>query len=543
MDRSWSPGPRSHRRPVSLAVVAAAAALGAGATAAPAGAESPTAAAAKRCAPVTGATSGATWSTVQATDLRGVSCAAARRVIRRCLVRDDVGDWDRTGPAAAPGLRDGRRRIRVKILSHDVPNCLEQGPVGVGMGAERNLGATRWRNAGPFEGPFQMPPTSRYRWSWTSPVVSSIVNYIDVSTANLVGSARTTGGDVRAVWFEYGKTRDFAQGSKTPAKDPKIVAGDEPWAFAQGIRSLDAGRRYYWRAAANLDDGTPGGRTVYGAIGSFVTENYRSMGVANPCSQLDFGTNDGGITQVTEALTIVCSPRFEFVNSTGIPVSVGYKGKLTCPRDYPHNLNAGNIEVNIPKIDYTVRFNNIVNYWRSNDSARFTTFPGYQEHFAGAEAGPLVGWHEWNVDQWGYLGSTSRTQAQMWINCTDNWQAYTPEQLARGEGDDKPSTAAPPTPGNFRFVRVDGGWRGTWEAVRGVAGGVAGYQLQVDSLEDSPQSGLVVTDTDLSGFLSDAYVKAMADIYRTKRLYAHVWAISGEGVRTTRSATIAITAP
>ncbi|HMJ01568.1 MAG TPA: hypothetical protein VK506_01430 [Conexibacter sp.] len=541
MPRSWSPRSRPSRRPVSLTVIAAVAALGAGSTAA--AAASPTATTAKRCAQVAGATSGSTWSQVQIVNVRGISCGAARNVVRRCLARDAVRGWTRSGRTAAPGLRDGRRRIKLKVLTDDEPTCVEHGPVGVGVGVGAGLGAGALRGAGPFEGPFQMPPTSRVKWQWTQPIASRAATAIEVGSATLSGQARTSDDTVRSVWFEYGKTRDLARGTKTAAQAPKTVADDAPWSFDQPIKGLDAKTRYFWRAAANLDNGTSEGRTIYGATGSFVTEGYRKMSGANPCSQAVFGGNEGGITQVTESLTVVCSPRWELVNKTYLPISVGYSGRLTCPRDYAHNLNAGNVEINIPKIDYKVKFNNLVNYWRSNDSARFTTFPGYQQHYEGAEQGPLVGWHEWNIDEWGSLGSTNSTLVQLWINCTDNWQAFSTEQLARGEGDDQPSTSAPPTPDDFRFVRVDGGWRGSWDAVRNVTGGVAGYQLQVNSVRDGSPAGVLVTDLGTTGTISDAYVKAMVDIYRTRTLYAHVWAISGEGVRSTRSAVIPITAP
>lgn len=539
------------RRPIGLAAVVAVAALGAGSAAAPAGAASAAAGAGKTCGTVAGATSHATWTKVELVKVRGLSCGAARRVVRLCTTRATVKGWARTASTSSVGLRNGKRRLTVKVLTGDVPTCLERqrvrvgGGVGVGAGAPGRgggLGAVTWRTAGPHEGPMEMPPTSTEKWRWESPVGSRGVNLIDVSSASMLGIADTSEEKVRAVWFEYGKTRDL--GTATAKQAPKTVASGAGWSFAQPLKSLDAKTRYYWRAAASLDtDGGP--RTFYGATGSFVTEGYRSASGENPCAQSEFGGASGGTTEVTEALAIVCSPRMELVNSVGLPVSVGYNGRLTCPRAFPRNLNVGDTTVTIPKIDYTVRFNKIVNYWRSNDSARFTTFPGYQEHFGGAETGPLLGWHEWNVDQWGYLGSTSRTLVQMWINCTDNWQAFTTEQLARGEGDDKPSATAPGAPRNFRFVAADGGWNGTWQAPeRSVPGGIAGYELIVDSLPDSSSLATVaLTNTGLSGRISAAYVKAMADIFRTKRLYAHVWAISGEGVRSATSGTVAITAP
>lgn len=544
-------GPRPRRRPLSLLAVAAVAAIGVGATAAPA-----SAAAGKKCGTVAGETSDATWAHVEVENVRGVSCEAARKVVRQCLTRNRVKGWSRAAEHAAPGLRDGKRRITVDPLGGDLPTCVEHERAGAGVGAggpgdgeeggngrAPALGATIYRVAGPFEGPVQMPPTARTKWAWTSPVASVKSGEIDVSSARLFGTARTTDTNARSVWFQYGTTRDLGQ--VTERLPPKIVANDEPWVFGQEIRGLRAKTRYYWRAMANFGgDGDP--KTFAGATGSFVTEGYRSMAGANPCQQLQFGTNAGGTTQVTEALAVVCSPKYEFVNDKKIVASVGYSGRLSCPREFPHNLNAGDYSVTIPKIDYDVHFDNLVNYWRSNDSARFTRFPGYQKNYEGAEQGPLLGWHEWNVDQWGYLFSTSRTQVQMWINCTDNWKAFSPEQLARGEGDDAPSTAAPNPPRNFRFAQGAGGdWNGSWDAPQGgAASGIAGYQLSVDSLEDSSRlSTQVLTDTDLRGSLTAAHVKSLAEIFRTKRLFAHVWTMSGEGVRSTTSATIPITAP
>lgn len=538
--RSW----RSRRARLPLALAAALAIGASWVIAAPAGATVAEASAAKRCGTVTGATSGATWARVEIVGVRGVSCGGARTVIRRCLRRARVAGWRRTTSTAAAGLRRGRRRVRVRVLSDDKPTCLERGRRAIGAPAPVRLGATSWREAGPYQGALPMPPTSRVAWTWTSPIASDRVVSIDVGTARLVGAARTSDDDVRSVWFEYGQSRDLAREAKTASQAPKVLAGDAPWTFAQDLKGLRAHTRYYWRAATTLDDGTVAGKVAYGAIGSFVTEPYRDASGGNPCAQTAFGGTFGGTTQVTEALALVCSPRMELVNRTYLPLSVGYSGRLTCPREYPHNLNAGNVEVTIPEINYTVKFNDLVSYWRSNGSARFTTFPGYQQHFAGAEVGPLVGWHEWNIDEWGSLGSVNSTLVQLWINCTDNFQAYTPGQLARGQGDDEPSTAAPAAPTGFRFAKADGGWRGSWDAVRGGVSRVAGYELLVDRLQDSSTlARVLVTDTDTSSFISDAYVKAMADIYRTKRLYVHVWAISGEGVRSTSSATIEIAAP
>lgn len=551
MHRSWFDGRRPRHRPISLAAVAAVAAIGVGSTAGPAAAAS-----GRTCGTVAGETSAATWAHVAVEDVRGISCAGARKVVRQCLARDRVKGWTRAAEHAAPGLRDGRRRLTVDPIGGDLPTCVEHDRTGgrrTGVGADGpdddggrdgiRLGAVTYRTAGPNEGPVQMPPTARTKWTWTSPIASVKSGEIDVSSVRLHGAARTTDMNARSVWFQYGTTRDLGQ--STERLPPKVLADDAPWPYSQEIRGLRAKTRYYWRAMASFgSDGDP--KTLTGATGSFVTEGYRSMGGANPCQQLEFGTNAGGTTQVTEALAVVCSPKYEFVNDKQIVASVGYSGRLSCPREYPHNLNAGNYTVTIPKIDYDVSFDNLVNYWRSNDSARFTRFPGYQKNYEGAEQGPLLGWHEWNVDQWGYLFSTSRTHVQMWINCTDNWKAFSPEQLARGEGDDAPSRAAPGAPRDFRFAQAaDGDWNGSWAAPQGgVPGGLAGYQLSVDSMEDSSRmSAQVLTDTDLRGSLTAAHVKALAAIFGTKRLYAHVWAFSSEGVRSATSATIPITAP
>lgn len=528
--------PRRRRSAIRAiaALVAASALAGAAAPAGATAAEAETAAV-KRCATLTGGT-GTAWTNVTVVKRRGVKCPGARKVIARCLTNRKVKGWKAINDGGRPGLRRGKKRIRVKVTGKAAPRCLERRRAP-------QLGAASYRTAGPYEEPTDMPPTSSVGWTWTSPVVSNRADFIDVGAARLVGYARTTPGDVRSVWFEYGTTRDL--GTKTEALPPQVLAGDRPWQFAANIKGLRGKTRYFWRAVASIgSDSSP--KVVNGTIGSFVTEPYRNMGGDNPCSQKAFGGDSGGITQVTTALTIVCTPKMQFVNDKWIVASVGYNGRIQCPPEYPHNLNSGTTDITIPDINYTVHFNNIVNYWRSNNSARFTTFPGYQQHFAGAEAGPLVGWHNWDVDQWGYLFETSRTDVQMWINCTDNWQAYTPAQLAPPQGGDSPSGTRPATPTEFGINRVAGGWKASWKGVgaSGLPDGIAGYELVVSSkTTDLDRTTVRVTSTDTETTLSDAYVKSMSDIYRTKQLYAVLFAISSEGNRSGQAAIVPFTAP
>ena len=50
-----------------------------------------------------------------------------------------------------------------------------------------------------------------------------------------------------------------------------------------------------------------------------------------------------------------------------------------------------------------------------------------------------------------------------------------------------------------------------------------------------------VTDQGTEAFRTDAYMKSMVDIYKTRKLYAVLWAISSEGNRSANPAVIPFT--
>jgi len=496
-------------------------------------AQNPTAAAAakQRCPLVTGETDGG-WTSVRVARTKGVSCASARAVVERCIDHRTVKGWK--AAADAEQLANGRRTIALRASGSDTPNCLHEGTTPR-LGASVGLGVPPGPNtAGPWQSPLMMPPYSAKPYEWTTPVVSWMTLKIDVSSVTFVGRARTAGDQVRSVWFEYGKTRDLGQ--RTEAQNPKVVTIDVPSEFTQHVQDLKAKTRYFWRAVANVDK--PGGGTElrYGAVGSFVTQPYRKVNSSNPCQGEDFGGNYGGVTEVTESLTIVCGPKETFRNNniTIIPTSVGYNGRLTCPREYARDLNAGDkTSYTIPKIDYTVSLNKEVNYWRSNGSARFTTFPGYQKNYEGHKVGPLQGWSNYDIDQWNDGFAKTSTDVQFWINCTDNWDAVSVDALAAGEGDDNPVKTAPSVPRDFTWTRRGDGYDATWKAPEATAGaaGIAGYQFNVFGVHDGSPAAVVLSATDTDGRLTDAYLRELERIYRTRTLYAQVAAISREGVR------------
>jgi hypothetical protein len=490
-----------------------------------------------QCPPVQGKVSQRASTTVFVVGRSGVSCRKARQVIRRCFKRSAVKYWHRRGSLT---LRSGKRSLRLKTRSKAKPPCLQPRRKARKVKG-KNVKAPAPRAAGPFQQALMLPPGSYAQWDWVSPVLSSNSANIDVGTADVYGKVRNKSGEVRSVWFEYGITRDL--GSSTQRKPVQMDSRGGPIEFKETLRHLKANTRYYWRALASI--GPDDDVTIYkGAIGSFVTEPYRSVAVDNPCSQPQFGGNAGGVTQVTTSLVLVCTPMQYMVNDMKIPVSLGYSGQIDCPPEYPHNLNVGSYSITIPKIGLKVSFNNLVSYWRSNDWARFTTFPGYQKHYEGAEVGPLPGWHRWDIDMWGMFAKTTRTDMQMWIHCTDEWKAFTPEQLAPEQGTDKPSTAKPPTPTGLTMTKVDGGWKASWNPVSGVVDGIAGYQLAILPTDKyNPEMSVLLTDTGTEAFRSDAYMKAISDYAKSKQLYAILFAISSEGNRSAGAAIVPFTLP
>src|SRR4029450_1645649 len=91
-----------------------------------------------------------------------------------------------------------------------------------------------------------------------------------ISTGSLSGFGRNLRGEMRAFWFEYGKTRDL--GTATEKQNP--TTSRDPIEFSARLDHLNAKTRYFYRAAASFDadDGTV--KTAYGTVGSFVTKPY-----------------------------------------------------------------------------------------------------------------------------------------------------------------------------------------------------------------------------------------------------------------------------
>lgn len=448
------------------------------------------------------------WSALDIVGIRGISCAAAERVVRAC-VDGRVSGWRDSSLAFTTSLTNGNKQVELRLVSGVEPRCL----VGRTLLQARPQG---------FFGPYQFPMSFPSKWpapftvvyEWTSPVTtySATITQDDISNVALDGFVRNSDGAVLSSWFEYGTTED-ALDQSTPRVRPAIGAGDAPVRITADVLHLKARTRYLWRAAANIRQ--PDGKTeiFYGTIGSFVTKPYPNLqGVANPCADLPSGER-----QVTERLTLECSQHFTFTNNdtkySPIPFSVGYHGRLTCPRSDPRNLNAGegSVTITIPEIHYpiTLSLNHTVSFWRSNDSNRFTTFFGNQKNYAGSQQGPLPGWHDWEVDQWGYPFTTTSTDAQFWINCTDNWTATSGDQLATGQGNDSPSDVAPSAPQNLKAVKAaDGGIDASWSPPSSVSpSGVGGYFLTFRGWKkgvpkEIPETASVlVTATGLSGHI------------------------------------------
>ncbi len=78
---------------------------------------------------------------------------------------------------------------------------------------------------------------------------------------------------------------------------------------------------------------------------------------------------------MTESLAIVCTNRRvqRFTKGACFPACTNfYDGRLTCPKEFPRKLNAGKWSLPIPKLGATLSINDLVSYWRSNNSNRFS---------------------------------------------------------------------------------------------------------------------------------------------------------------------------
>jgi hypothetical protein len=419
----------------------------------------------------------ATPSRVRVVRVHRISCAAARRVVRRCMGARRVKGWRRIGFTNT--LHNaGRRVVRVRIAFGPAPRCL----MSRGFATPRRDG-----EFGPFEYPRSYSPRSApLVYDWTTPVTTYNAKFSpwSISTVSLTGFGRNLRGEMRAFWFEYGKTRDL--GTTTDKQNPSTSR--DPIEFSARLDHLNAKTRYFWRAAASFDD-DGAVKTAYGTVGSFVTKPYPKLeNRARPCNSSAKASATINWFEVTESLAIVCTapPLQTFTKGACFPACYNtFHGRLECPKVFPRNLNAGTWNLPIPKIGFSIAVNNLVSYWRSNNSNRFLPGGGplnYNQNSDGAQLGPIPGWSKWDVMQWAYPATPTKTQAEFWINCTEQWgKVIAPEALAQGEGSDTPSTEPPSQPLNLTVSSAaDGGLDVGWQAPSSPsATGLAGYYVSL----------------------------------------------------------------
>lgn len=345
-----------------------------------------------------------------------------------------------------------------------MPRCAERGGLGSNDVSANNYGPYQQ----PLFYPSNWPAPYKTVEAWDGPVVSSnaAIAPQNIVTVQLTGRVFNPKGAVRAVWFEYGKTRDL--GTISEKAEPKTAFYSTP--FYLNLTHLRAKQRYYWRAMAKMDN--PDGSTseYQGAIGSFVTKPYPKLDPDRPCKDI---SSPGARLEVTESLALMCTQPLHFTASTCYitPCSEGYHGQIQCDKDYPRNLNAGGFNVNV-RLPYAGVFvpvgsiDRIVSYWRSNNSNRFTTFFGYQKNSAGGEVGPIPGWHDWDVDQWSYPFKSTSTDAQFYISCTQQWgDVQSTDALIAGQGDDLSDNLTPAPARNLKVTKNDdGSISGNWDS-------------------------------------------------------------------------------
>lgn len=418
---------------------------------------------------------------------KGVGCADARRVVTRCVTGKLDKGWAATSPDLVTLLTAGRRQIAFRVLAGPQPACLKTAqPKGLGAGLQmaRNSG-----EFGPYEGPQVYPnkwpaPTGlTYEWG-DSPVAtwSASIKTGSVSTVRIGAHVKNSGGKVRSVWFEWGRTKDTDR--RTALQEPATRSNDEPVDVLDKVAHLKAGTRYYWQAVANVD--TPSGvRRFEGALGSFVTSRYPKISdKARPCdSSPASGLEQGQLFELTESLALACSPPQHFEKGACFPAcSEFWSGRLQCNKDFPRNLNAGSWSFTIPKIDYLMSVDNLASYWRSNDSNRFLEgIPGKNSNSAGGEVGPTPGWHNWDVAQWAYPFTPTSTDARFWIACTEQWGTVIDgDSLADGEGPTVPSLAEPGKPTDLKVKAAGNGIDVDWKAPSAeTPSGIAGYFMSL----------------------------------------------------------------
>jgi hypothetical protein len=352
----------------------------------------------------------------------------------------------------------------------------------------------------------------------------------------LVGFGHNRDGQMRSFWFQWGKTRDL--GNDTEKQNPPTASNDAPTTFSTRLLHLKAKTRFYWRSAATIDEPGGGVKTVYGALGSFVTKPYPTIkDPSRPCLS---APEQGQLFQITESLAISCSPQYRFTNSSCFPFCVNtHSGKLSCDKDFPRNLNSGSWSFTIPEVGYKLDVNDLVSYWRSNNSNRFITTPFTNKNFPGGSVGPVPGWHDWDVGQYAYPFESTATDVQFWINCTEQWgDVIDASALAQGEGNDTASTVPPGAPTDFKAVKTSsGGYDASWQAPSSASpSGIAGYHLTVVGWPaGAPKefSDNWLTPVDATGLSGTVPVRRVAVV--TKGLppnydvYLAVGAVSREG--------------
>jgi hypothetical protein len=416
---------------------------------------------------------------------KGLGCADARRVVTRCIAGTLGDDWDATSPELVTLLTAGRRQIAFRVLAGPQPACLKTAqPKGLGAGLQmaRNSG-----EFGPYEGPLAYPnkwpsPSGLvYEWG-DSPVATWAAGIKTGSVSSVrIGAHVKNSGEVRSVWFEWGRTKDTDR--RTALQDPPTRANDEPVDVTDRLTHLKAGTRYYWQAVANVDTAS-GVRRFEGALGSFVTNKYPKIAdKSRPCdSRPAGGLEQGQLFELTESLALDCSPPQHFEKGACFPACADFwSGRLQCNKDFPRNLNAGSWTFTVPRIDYLVTVDNLVSYWRSNNSNRFLEVSGKNTNSAGGEVGPTPGWHNWDVAQWAYPATPTSTDARFWIACTEQWGTVIDgDSLADGEGPTVPSLAEPGKPTDLKVKAAGEGIDVDWKAPSNdTPSGVAGYYMTI----------------------------------------------------------------
>jgi hypothetical protein len=416
-------------------------------------------------------------SAIQVVQTRRLSCKSARSIVRSCLSNRTVKGWRPSGLNFTSYLSSKNRRVGYRMVTGPRPTCSH----GVGIA----------RTAGQF-GPFQEPVAFPNKWpapftivyEWRSPVntYTATIFQNDITTINFVGYGHNRDGKMRAFWFQYGKTRDL--GSETEKQNPPITTDDAPISFEARVLHLKAKTRFFYRAVGTFDQPDGSVKTVYGAEGSFVTKRYPTItDGSQPCNSAPAAATGDQLFQITESLAISCSPSYHFTNSACFPFCVNYySGSLACNKDYPRNLNSGTWSIPIPKIGYSIKVNDLVNYWRSNDSNRFLNTQFTNKNSEGGQVGPVPGFHNWDVQQYAYPFTSTATDVRFWINCTEQWgSVLDTSALAQGEGTDIASTTPPGTPTNFKVTKAaDGSVNATWDAPSSPSSsGISGYYLSV----------------------------------------------------------------